>query len=228
MNFAYKPAKMLICLVGRHRGEALVSIAKEAGARGGTIGLGRTIGENPLLRALALADVQQDILFLLLGKEKDAVVSAIMRAARENPKKLGGKAIILDVCGMMVRQCSAGNTQHDQNAPACGDGRSSMESGYELITIITNSGYADDLMAVARTAGATGGSITTARGTGTEDDVKFFGITLVPEKDMLMIVAARDKVADILEAVSNVPKLCEPGGGIVFTQKVEEFMVLGK
>ena len=228
MNISYRPAKMFVCLVGRHRGEMLVSIAKAAGARGGTIGLGRTVGDNALLRALSLADVQQDVLFLLLGPEKDAVLSAIMQAARENPKKLGGNAIILDVSGMMVRKAPAGDPQQSQNAPENGDGRKRMESGYELITVITNSGYADDVMAAARKAGATGGTITTARGTGTEDDVKFFGITLVPEKDMLMIVAARDKVQDIVKAVSNVPKLCEPGGGIVFTQNVEEFLVLGK
>ena len=228
MTISYRPAKMFVCLTGRHRGEMLVSIAKAAGARGGTIGLGRTVGDNALLRALSLADVQQDILFLLLGPEKDAVVSAIMQAARDNPKKLEGSALILDVCGMMVRKAPADDSQQCQNAPASGDGRDRMESGYELITVITNSGYADDVMAAARKAGATGGTITTARGTGTEEDVKFFGITLVPEKDMLMIVAAKDKVQDIVKAVSAVPKLCEPGGGIVFTQNVEEFLVLGK
>lgn len=227
MNISYRPAKMFVCLTGRHRGEMLVSIAKAAGARGGTIGLGRSMGDNALLRALSLADVQQDVLFLLLGPEKDAVVSAVMQAARDNPKKLGGTAVILDVCGMMVRKAPA-DSQQSQNAPASGDGRNRMESGYELITIITNSGYADDVMAAARKAGATGGTITTARGTGTEEDVKFFGITLVPEKDMLMIVAAKDKVQDIVKAVSTVPKLCEPGGGIVFTQNVEEFLVLGQ
>lgn len=228
MNVSYRPAKMLVCLVGRHRGETLVSIAKAAGARGGTIGLGRTVGDNPLLRALSMADVQQDILLLLLGPEKDAVVAALMQAARENPKKLGGTAIVLDVSGMMVRNAPADDSQQSQNAPANGDGRERMESGYELITVITNSGYADDVMAAARKAGATGGTITTARGTGTAEDVKFFGITLVPEKEMLVIVAARDKVQAIIAAISGVPKLCEPGGGIVYTQNVEEFLVLGQ
>lgn len=228
MTISYRPAKLLVCFVGRHRGEMLVSIAKAAGARGGTIGLGRTSGDNALLRALSLADVQQDILFLLLGPEKDAVVTALTGAARENPKKLGGNAMILDVSGMMVRQASADAPQQCQNAPADGDGRERMESGYALITVITNSGYGDDVMAAARNAGASGGTITTARGTGTEEDVKFFGITLVPEKDMLMIVVAKDKMDGILKAVCNVPKLCEPGGGIVFTQNVEEFLMLGQ
>ena len=232
MTFAFKPAKMCVCLVGRHRGELLVAAAKAAGARGGTIGLGRTVGNNPILAALSLADMQQDVLFLLLGPEKDRVVDAVMKAAADNPKKLSGYAAIMDVAGMMVRTApgtsAATSEEQPQNAPGSGAGRERMESGYELVTIITNSGFADDVMAAARKAGATGGTITTARGTGTEEDVKFFGITLVPEKDMLMIVVAKDKVADIINAVSSVPKLNEPGGGIVFTQNVEQFLILGK
>jgi nitrogen regulatory protein PII len=225
MSSAFIQAKLLICLVGRHKGETLVSAAKAAGGRGGTMSLGRTVGSNPLLQALSLADVQQDIVFTLMGPECATVLAAIKKAVGENPKKLGGLAVLLDVSGMMIRQRS---DVHSQNAPEGGAWSKKMESGYELITVITNSGYGDDVMAAARKAGATGGTILNARGTGTEEDVRFFGITLVPEKEMLLIVAAKDKVADIVREVSNVPKLNEPGGGIVYTMGVEEFMVLGK
>ena len=225
MQTSYTPAKLLVCLVGRHKGELLVSAAKAAGARGGTLTLGRTVDDNRILQALALADVQQDIVFTLMGPEASAVVSAIKKAANENPKKLKGHAVVINLSGMMIRNAT---DEQCQNSPDNGDGSAAMESGYEVITVITNSGYADDVMAAARKAGATGGTIVNARGTGTEEDVKFFGITLVPEKEMLIIVADKDKVKDIVQAISSVPKLNEPGGGIVYTMKAEEFMVLGR
>ncbi len=103
-----------------------------------------------------------------------------------------------------------------------------MESGYKLISVIVNSGYAEDVMAAARKAGASGGTIINARGTGTEDDVKFFGITLIPEKEMLLIIAEQDKVDDIYEKISEVPTLAEPGGGIFYSINVEKFVLLGK
>ena len=103
-----------------------------------------------------------------------------------------------------------------------------MESGYTLITVIVNSGYAEAVMAAARGAGASGGSILNARGTGTEEDVKFFGITLVPEKEMLLIVSENEKVAAIVEAVSGVETLNKPGGGVLFTMNVDEFILLGQ
>lgn len=225
MSIGFKPAKLLLCLVGRGRAQALMDVAKKAGARGGTIGLGRTVGNNAILQALSLADVQQDILFTLLGPEKDAVLAAVLAAAKENPKKFSGYAAVLDVPRMSVRVCPTTDFQH---APGDGEERATMNSGFELITIITNAGYADDVMAAARKAGASGGTIMTGRGTGTEEDVKFFGISLVPEKDVLLIVSTRETTKAIIEAACAVPKLNEPGGGVVFTTGVEEFIVLGQ
>ena len=214
----FKPGKLLICFVGRHKGERLVAVAKRAGARGGTIALGKTLADNRLLQAFSLADVQQDIVITLLGDEARAVTEAIKTAA---PKKFAGLAVVLDVAGILLRGCT--DLPSDKDAE-----RDIMESGYKLITVIVNNGYAEDVMAVARKAGAKGGTILTARGTGTEEDVRFFGITLVPEKDVLMIVAARDATHSILSAISAMPVFSEPGGGIIYSMNVEEFITLGK
>ena len=202
-----------------------MAAAKAAGARGGTITFGRTTGDNALLRALSLADVHQDIMFTLMGPEAQDVLAAIVKEAAEHPKKLSGYAAVIDVPAMMLRRPGDKNSE-DVRMP---DHRSdTMDSGYDLITIITNAGYGDDVMAAARKAGARGGTILNARGTGTAEDVKFFGITLVPEKEMLLIVVDREQTEGIIQALTSVPKLNEPGGGIVYTQKVEQFMVLGQ
>lgn len=219
MSPVSRPAKMLICMVARHKGEQVVAATKAAGARGGTITLGRTTGDNRLLQALSLADVAQDIVFTLLGPEADAVIHAVKNTFTS--KKFQGVALVLDVAGMFVR---AASTEQNQDAARS----TPMESGTVLITVIVNSGFADDVMAVARKAGASGGTILNARGTGTEEDVKFFGIALVPEKEMLHIVSPRDKADGIIAAINRIPKLCEPGGGIVYTMNVEDFIVLGK
>ena len=214
--------KILISLVGRHRGEQLVNVSKQVGARGGTIALGRTVGDSRLLQALSLADVQQDVVFTLMGSETDAVVAAIEKATRRFPKKLGGIALLLDVSGMLIHLANNANIQPEKT------GSDNMDSGFKLITVIINHGFADDVMAAARKAGARGGTIMNARGTGTEEDVKFFGITLVPEKEILFIVAEEGKTDAIIEAVSSTPNLCEPGGGIIYNMNVEKFIILGK
>lgn len=217
--------KLLICMVGRHRGDELVEITKAAGARGATIALGRTMNDNRLLQALSLADVYQDVVFTILGAETDEVLNALVSAAYESPKKLGGMALLLDVAEIFVRGTARENSAE---ADMAFSRSKEMQSGYDLITVIVNYGFADDVMAIARKAGARGGTVLNARGTGTEDDVKFFGISLVPEKEMLFIVAEKAKVQEILDAVNSIPNLCKPGGGIVFNMELDEFIVLGK
>ena len=228
MSLTFLPGKLLISMVGRHKGEKLVAVAKAAGARGGTITHGRAVVDSKILQALLLADVQQDIVFTLMRAEAKPVFEAIRTAARENPKKLGGIAIMLDVSGMLVRLMNTSEENGSLSQAGQQTRSDTMDSGYTLLTVIVNTGYADDVMAEARKAGARGGTIMTARGTASEEDVKFFGITLVPEKEVLMIVAEKDTVEPILAAIRTVPTLAEPGGGIVYSMNVEEFAVLGK
>lgn len=215
----FRPAKLLISFVARHRGDYLVERSKQAGARGGTIIPARAVGGNRFLAALCLTDIDQDVVFTIMGQEAEAVTLALTAADGE-PKKLCGLAVLLDVTGMMFR-VPGHERENIEGGPA-------MPSGYKLITVIVNHGYADDVMAAARKAGATGGTILTARGTGTEDDVKFFGITLVPEKDMLMIVAEEAVAQAILDAVGQVPHIQQPGGGVVYVMGIEKFIPLGK
>lgn len=225
-NHIIQSAKMLICFVGRYRGELLVEAGKAAGARGGTLAFGTTLCNNRILQALSMADVQQDVVFTVMGTEAPAVVQAIKKAAALDPKRLSGSAVLLGAPELFIRKTPQNQDQDAQPSPE--GKRNPKMSGYKLITIIINAGYAIEVMVAARQAGATGGTILNARGTGTKDDMKFFSISLVPEKEMLLIVAAEDKVKDIVAAVGNVPKLCEPGGGILFNINVEEFIRLGE
>ena len=92
----------------------------------------------------------------------------------------------------------------------------------KLIVTIVNRGYAEDLMSAARTAGAGGGTILNAKGTGTEEHAAFFGISLAPEKEMLMIVANPEDTANIVQAIKDQAVFDERGAGIIFTLNIEE------
>ena len=78
-------------------------------------------------------------------------------------------------------------------------------------------------MATARRAGATGGTVINAHGTSTEDDVKFFGAPLVPEKEILMIVMKNEEADAVIDAISSMEILKKKGMGIVFSLPVKSF-----
>ena len=92
----------------------------------------------------------------------------------------------------------------------------------KLIVSIIGSGKAKGVMRAARQAGATGGTLIKAQGTGTKEDVKFFGLSMVPEKDMLLIVAPPEKAVAIFSAVNSQPVFKELGGGIAFALDVTD------
>ncbi|MDR2390551.1 MAG: P-II family nitrogen regulator [Planctomycetota bacterium] len=219
--FAGRPGKLLVCFVGRRRGDNVVAAAKAAGARGGTVALGKALGDSAFLRALALADIPQDVIFIVLGEEANQVEAAvIVKAAADG---IAGQAVLLAVPQFFLRAGASGQPAGIQLSEG-----TEMESNHVLIVVIVNSGLGEDAMAAARKAGATGGTLMNAHGTGTEEDVSFFGITLVPEKEMLLIVAEKPSADAIIGAIQALPALAEPGGGIVFTLQVEKFSFLGK
>ena len=102
------------------------------------------------------------------------------------------------------------------------------ESSRDMISVIVNKGYADDVMAAARRVGAGGGTVINARGTAREDDEKFFGVHIVPEKEMLVMIVEHDKKAAVLDAIRDLKCLREPGSGIAFCNGVDDFTLLGK
>ena len=78
-----------------------------------------------------------------------------------------------------------------------------MKYHHEAIFCIVNSGYSDDVMEVAKKFGARGGTVINARGTADKQAEKFFGVTVQPEKEIVMIVVAKEKKDDIDDVVEK-------------------------
>ena len=98
---------------------------------------------------------------------------------------------------------------------------------YKAIVSIVPQNIGDAITAAARKAGAGGGTILSARGTAKEGDAKFFGVEIVPEKDMLIILVPSEKKASIMNEVKRLPCLQKSGAGIVFCMGAEDFTILG-
>ena len=92
---------------------------------------------------------------------------------------------------------------------------------HDLVIIVTNHGYSDELMACAREAGASGGTVINARGLIHRGPVKFFGITVQEEKEIILILAGRDKKVPIMQAVSQNFGLATKARSIVFSLPAE-------
>ena len=91
---------------------------------------------------------------------------------------------------------------------------------HEVIVVIVNEGHSDKVMDAARDAGARGGTIIHARGSGTKEMEKKYGVIITPQKEMLYILV-NEKIRDnIMTAITNAVGLNTPGQGIVFSLPV--------
>lgn len=90
----------------------------------------------------------------------------------------------------------------------------------ELLIVIGNRGYSEQIMDAAREAGATGGTVIHANGTGMKRAEKFFGISLSSERELILIVSSTSKKNAIMQSVMKQAGLETDAKAIVFSLPV--------
>jgi len=203
---------VVFTIVQKGMAEKLFCEARSAGSAGGTIFFARGTAPTSFLSLLGLGDSRKEMIITLTPEEKsDAIVDAMCSV----PKSQGV---------VFVVSCKKSFIQRKVKVETGGE---NMQAEWEMINVICNQGYAEEVMSAARKAGAGGGTVVSGRGTGTPADVKFFGIQLVPEKEMLMILVDHDKEESVFQAIVSLPCLQEQGSGIAYTMPVTRFQMLG-
>ena len=205
MNVSPQAAKLFIALVNRSNGNKIIHAMREAGAPGCT----RLAGHGYPGQEHADYSVHDVLVSLLYGETRHMTdAAAAVCKGHEDVKMLA-----------LLANAEKGSieTVISPKTPL-------KESFVKLIVSIVGSGKAKSIMHAARQAGATGGTLIKAQGTGTSEDVKFFGISMVPEKDMLLIVAPPDKTATVFAAINSHPVFSKVGGGIAFALDVTDML----
>jgi nitrogen regulatory protein PII len=216
--------KLIVSIVKHNFSDLITKAANENGATGGTVTMARGTASNSVLQLLGLGDTSKDLVYILVEeKDKQNVINNIVE--KTQGKKNFGILYSQNVSDFFKSSNAVFNAS--SNTTAFEKGEAIMENTHTLINIIVNKGYAEDAMAAARKAGAGGGTIINAHGTAKPGDSTFFGVEIVPEKEMLMIIVAKEKASAVLEAIKKLPCLNKAGSGIVFCNDVSDFTMLG-
>lgn len=218
MQCRFVPAKLLLSIVNRGAGRTITEAARRGGSRGGTKVFARSLKEDGEPSAGKAGFFPRDVVITLMWDEAERVAAAVLEGVAASPEPIEGMAVVLDVPSALTRAAIAEATPVTK-----GD---AMNPGSMMIVSITNHGEAESLMKAARNAGARGGTIIDARGTVTEDDLKYFGVSLTPEKEILIIISDAAHSNAILNELGSQPVFSEPGGGIIFATAVERFIPL--
>ncbi len=95
-------------------------------------------------------------------------------------------------------------------------------NNHEVIFAIVDSGFAEEVMDVAREQGVRGGTILNARGAAGQEAAAFFGINLHTEKEILMMVVEKSIRDSVLNAIYKQMDMAKKAKGIAFSLPVSD------
>lgn len=91
----------------------------------------------------------------------------------------------------------------------------------ELVVCIVNAGFSQVVVEAARKAGARGGSIIRGRGTANPEAEEFFGVTIQPDKEIVLTLVPSSIKDEVLKTIYQESSISKEGQGIAFTLPVE-------
>lgn len=206
------PMSLLCTICDRDRGERVVHELEQQDAYFNLAMLGHGTANSPLLGMLGLGNTEKTVFMSIMPAPKAQDVMAHLHGVLHLDKAGHGIAFTAQIYkGCYHKVVDIAHTEETE-----------MENpGHDLVMIILNRGYTEEVMDVARAAGATGGTVLHARGCGLAGAEKFFGVTIQPEREILMIVASREESCAIMQAVSDKAGHETDAGAVSFSMPVD-------
>ena len=95
-------------------------------------------------------------------------------------------------------------------------------SNLSLIVSIVRKGWGSTVLEASVNAGARGGTVLFGRGAGINERETIFGMSIEPEKEILLTIVSASQVDTILDAIVRAGELNDTGRGIAFVVPVEK------
>lgn len=97
-----------------------------------------------------------------------------------------------------------------------------MKIDASVIVTIVRKGWGSSILQASVKAGARGGTVLLGRGVGVHEQDKIFGMSIEPEKEVLLTLVETDKVDAILDEIVRASELDAAGHGMAFVVPVNE------
>jgi nitrogen regulatory protein PII len=207
--------ELLCVIVNFGLGSKIMKFSKQTGMRGGTVFLGRGTVNNRILEFFDLCDIRKEIV-LMLG-EKTLADNTIKELSKKFhfDKPNHGIAFSTSVMSILGTHSIESNGINNEK-------RGAEKTMYNAIYVVVDKGKAESVIDAAKEAGARGGTIINARGSGIHETGKLFSMDIEPEKEIVLILADDQITSPITSSVREKLEIDKPGNGIIFVQSVNQ------
>ena len=209
---------MLITISSRKKISEFVKFYKKYQVEAGTISLGRGTATSEVLDYLGLED-----------EEKGVHVSLVTEHTWQELRKGLQKELQIDVPGTGIAFTVPLSSIGGKRTLAFFVNGQEFEKEeedevkdvkHELIIAIANYGYTTKVMEAARSGGATGGTVLHGKGVGMKRAEQFLGVSLVSEKEVILIVSKKEEKNAIMNAIMEKAGIGTKAGTIAFSLPV--------
>jgi nitrogen regulatory protein PII len=209
--------QILTLILSEGQSHKCVRLIRELGIQCGMVIIGRGTVSSTVLNLLGIKSQRKDVIKLFLENEKAKEVMNYLDEALQLTKPGHGIAYtspVISAIGLSGRETN--QEQIVTNTAQCLEGRIM----FKKLTVIVDRGMSDDVMDIARKAGARGGTILHGRGAGAEIATNLFGVEIEPEKELVIILIPNDLVEKVVDELVKELNLDEPGKGILFVEPI--------
>jgi hypothetical protein len=224
--------KLVFFIVDWHHANTVSDVCAKEKVRFHFTSLGKGTASSEILDLLGIGSGEKAVITCL---EQEIGVYNLMKEVRKKLQNLGPGAgiaftvplsAINDPILLIFKQSILKNKNIAAAKQKSEGDNMTNKFSHDLIISIVNQGFSDELMNTAREAGATGGTVIHSRGTAHSGAVKFFGVSVQDEKELILILTTRKMKAAIMQAICQAHGLNSSAQGIVFSVPVDSIMGL--
>ena len=211
---------LLITILARDRLPEALRLYQERKLEVNLIALGHGTATNEVMNILGLDSTEKAVCFSFVTADRWKEVKRDLERRLRIDVPGVGIAFTVPLSSIGGKRELAFLTQNQTFQR--GEEQTVQGTKRELLMVISNQGYSEMVMDAARAAGAHGGTVIHARGTGMQSAESFFGVSLASEKDVIYIVTSAGKKNGIMSAVMKEAGLDTPAKAVVFSLPVTD------
>lgn len=210
--------RLLVLTVAPRLAEKVSALMERAGAPVRMRLAGRGTASREMMDMLGLDSGEKTLLLTVLHKHAaDALLVRLRRGLKLGTAN-SGVACTVALSGGSARLISL--AQEMGSAQETGR-KVMMEYGVSLVIAIVNQGFSEEVMAAARPAGATGGTVISGRRAGGEETLQLWGFGVQREREAVLILCRTEEKAAIMEAVRAACGLESEAKGVLLSLPVD-------
>lgn len=207
-------------IVDRKNGAKYEKLYKDGGINVTFTALGAGTARGDVLDYLGLEETEKTVIFSVQEEDGWLKLKKDLRHKMRIDAPGGGIAFTVPLSSIGGRRTLQFLLNKDEYQKE--EESSLKDTTHDLIIVIANRGYIDVVMDAAREAGAYGGTVIQAKGTGMSSAEKFMGVSLAAEKEMIFIVTKTSEKNSIMKAVMQEVGVESKAQAIVFSLPVTD------